>query len=328
MAERGAVIVLEEDLTCPICLAVYSKPVSLSCGHSFCKECIQGARQQQCLQGGFSCPLCSTQTDPTAELKPNIQLCSIVQKFWDAPAQEGEEESESQCEEKKESSGQQDGLIQCDFCLQKPQPAVKTCLHCEVSLCQVHLGKHSAKSLLKGHVLVEPCDERVLAERKCPQHDKLLECYCKTDSVCICILCCVSSSHKNHRIIPLEEAYSVAQSAFPKALERARRQEAALNQCIAGLLKQEEEVKTKESLKRNHLESLFKTMHQQLDNKKEKLLGTLRHYEEKQLSLIQTQIEKHKEEKNAASRDVQELEALRDQKDIPIFVKAFGDVTR
>ncbi|XP_075020280.1 E3 ubiquitin/ISG15 ligase TRIM25-like isoform X2 [Calonectris borealis] len=320
MAKPAAAAGLEEDLTCSICLGIYSNPVSLSCGHSFCKECIQEARShRQC------CPLCYAQADPVMELQPNVQLQSIVQKFLDAPTHQEEEKCEVQCEEKGESLGQQGKVILCDFCLQKPQPAMKTCLNCEASLCQAHLSKHSTKSPLKDHVLVEPCDAQVLAERKCPQHSKLLECYCKTDSACICVLCCVTSCHKHH-ITTLEDAFRNAQSDFAETLKTVKKHEALLNQSIANLLKQEEEVKTKESQWRNQLESLFERMCLQLDNKKGEALKALSRNKEQQLSQIQMQIQKHKEEKDAASRDVQELEALRDQKDLLLFIKAFAAI--
>ncbi|KAM9226557.1 tripartite motif-containing protein 6-like [Leptosomus discolor] len=319
-AEQRALAGLEEELTCPICLGITGTPMSLSCGHSFCKECIQKARSP------FSCPLRNAPAEPAAELQPNVQLRSKVQKLLDAPAPTEEEQREVPREEKEESSGQEDEVIRCDFCLQEPQPAVKTCLSCEASMCQAHLSKHSKKSPLKDHILVEPCDAQSLAERRCPQHGRLLECYCETDSVLMCVLCCVISSHKNHKIISLQEAFDQAQSVFPGTLETVKTHEAALNQSIANLLKQEEEVKTKESLRRNRLETLFKEMHLQLDNKKGRVLNMLSHSEEQQLSQIQTEIEKHKEGKDAASCDVQELEALRDQKDLLLFIKAFAAI--
>lgn len=176
-----AVTRLDMELTCAICLDTYLELVTLNCGHRICKDCIQEERPQDC------CPLCHTRADPK------------------------EERPEVQCEEKGESLGQQDGVILCDFCLQEPQPAVKTCMNCEASLCQAHLSKHSTKSPLKEHVLIEPCEAQVLAERRCPQHGKLLECYCVTDSVCICMLCCIISSHKDHKITTLEEAFGKAQ---------------------------------------------------------------------------------------------------------------------
>uniref|UniRef100_A0A8C4P3F4 RING-type domain-containing protein n=1 Tax=Dromaius novaehollandiae TaxID=8790 RepID=A0A8C4P3F4_DRONO len=138
--EFGGVSSLKDELSCPICLSVYRNPVSLSCGHSFCRECIQralGVQQQS--KASYSCPMCKSQLEPMLELQKNFQLCSIVETFL-ATTSEGKQ-GKSSPEERK--------MVLCDFCLDQPQPAVKICLTCDSSLCQVHLNKHNAKTNTK-----------------------------------------------------------------------------------------------------------------------------------------------------------------------------------
>uniref|UniRef100_A0A671WEC0 RING-type domain-containing protein n=1 Tax=Sparus aurata TaxID=8175 RepID=A0A671WEC0_SPAAU len=45
-----------------------------------------------------------------------------------------------------------------------------------------------------------------LEDRMCTKHNKLLELFCKTDQMCVCMLCSISD-HKTHDVVPLKEEY-------------------------------------------------------------------------------------------------------------------------
>ncbi|KFQ18331.1 E3 ubiquitin/ISG15 ligase TRIM25, partial [Merops nubicus] len=145
----------------------------------------------------YSCPVCKLQLGPILELQKNFQLCSIVEAFM-ATASKGQQD-EGTAKEKKE-------VVPCDFCLHPSQPAVKTCLICDASLCPAHLHKHNAKASQQDHVLVEVGAGGVVVERKCQEHGKLLECYCQDEGLYICVLCSIAGRHKGHSIITLKEA--------------------------------------------------------------------------------------------------------------------------
>uniref|UniRef100_A0A4W3GE77 E3 ubiquitin-protein ligase TRIM39-like n=1 Tax=Callorhinchus milii TaxID=7868 RepID=A0A4W3GE77_CALMI len=69
---------LRNEATCSICLEFYTDPVSLGCGHNFCRDCIL-----QCWgtgQGSVSCPQCRQQI-PQWSVRLNRTLSNIVESL-------------------------------------------------------------------------------------------------------------------------------------------------------------------------------------------------------------------------------------------------------
>ncbi|XP_040212154.1 E3 ubiquitin/ISG15 ligase TRIM25-like isoform X2 [Rana temporaria] len=174
---------LGDELSCSICLNLYTEPVSLRCGHNFCRDCIVTSLDTQEGSGVYSCPECREEYVERPTLEKNRKLCNIVENF----------RSTQQKEEKSE--------ILCTYCVDSPVGAVKTCLHCETSMCDKHLTAHN-KAV--EHVLVEPTSS--FSNKKCSIHKKLLEYYCSEDAVCLCVSCCLVGEHKGHEVELLEEA--------------------------------------------------------------------------------------------------------------------------
>ncbi|XP_078144269.1 nuclear factor 7, ovary-like isoform X2 [Centroberyx gerrardi] len=93
-----------EDLTCSICLTLFTDPVSLLCGHSFCRKCIT-----ICLSAQDQCPQCRA-TVPTEEkyfptnhiLKSLAEKAKEAEKIKKEPGNEKTEVAECLCPEHEE----------------------------------------------------------------------------------------------------------------------------------------------------------------------------------------------------------------------------------
>ncbi|KAM7162425.1 E3 ubiquitin/ISG15 ligase TRIM25-like isoform 1-T1 [Macrochelys suwanniensis] len=307
---------LEDELSCPICLCFYRNPVSLSCHHSFCKECIQKAlAAQQQAKATYSCPMCKVQLGPFLELHKNFQLCSIVEKFQ-STSSKGKQGKEKASPQGKE-------LIHCDFCLEQPHTAVKTCLTCEASLCQAHLSKHNAKAAQKAHVLVEPSDNSSLQERKCGKHGKLLECYCEDDLVFVCVMCSITGSHKGHSVITLKEEYDKELVVLSHTVTLMQENKSAMNKTLGELQKSENQLQLNKKTLNAQLSNLFKEIKAEVDQVEKKILADIQSSEKKQLSDIATLKKQTEKKRDEAAQGLQDLQMLRAQTDPFHFLREF-----
>lgn len=179
-------LLTEDLLLCPICLDVFTLPVTTSCGHNFCKSCIT---QQWTMKVPWTCPLCKMAFPERPELQVNTFINEMVAQFRQRVQQVQEAEA---------------GDVPCDLCSGTKMKALKSCLVCLVSYCETHLGPHQTVPALQRHQLIDPVED--LEGRMCLQHSKALELFCRTDQTYLCSVCTVSE-HKTHEFVPLGKEY-------------------------------------------------------------------------------------------------------------------------
>uniref|UniRef100_A0A8C5R3Y4 Uncharacterized protein n=1 Tax=Leptobrachium leishanense TaxID=445787 RepID=A0A8C5R3Y4_9ANUR len=69
---------LRDEVTCSICLSIYTDPVTLACGHSFCRICIGEVLDSQGMRRS-SCPVCWEKFKIKPELKRKlIMIMNII----------------------------------------------------------------------------------------------------------------------------------------------------------------------------------------------------------------------------------------------------------
>ncbi|XP_070696472.1 E3 ubiquitin/ISG15 ligase TRIM25-like [Pempheris klunzingeri] len=196
---------LAYELSCPICLQLYSDPVVLPCGHNYCRVCICKTtniadKRDKALP---CCPECREEYHGVDDLQKNFKLCSIVEGYRaTAPSMERQPEPEPERME-----------VFCDHCIDEHSMAVKTCLKCEVSLCSRHLQRHHEKESFRTHSLVEPQNE--LRMKDCAVHRRPFEYFCSNDMTLLCSSCFLEGHHQNHDIL----TFSVAEEEMRRALE-------------------------------------------------------------------------------------------------------------
>ncbi|XP_064820568.1 tripartite motif-containing protein 16-like [Oncorhynchus masou masou] len=186
MAQQG-VLLDQDQFCCSVCLDLLKDPVTIPCGHSYCRSCIEGCWDQDVLKGVYSCPQCRETFTSRPNLMKNNMLAELVEKLRKTGLQAAP--PPALC-----YAGP--GDVACDFCTgTRKQKALMSCLVCLASYCETHLQPHYEFPGFKKHKLVKATAQ--LQEKICSHHDKLLEVYCRTDQQCICYLCTMDE-HKGH----------------------------------------------------------------------------------------------------------------------------------
>uniref|UniRef100_A0A3Q1E9F2 Uncharacterized protein n=1 Tax=Acanthochromis polyacanthus TaxID=80966 RepID=A0A3Q1E9F2_9TELE len=180
-------LLCEEQLQCSICLEVFTEPVTIACGHNFCKACITGYRDNS---DHCQCPLCKEIFTKRPELKTNTTIWEVSDHFKGV-----KERSIS------DKSAKQNRDEACDICTLRKMKSAKFCIESLPPFCEFHLEPHHRIPGLKRHTFLD--NEVKLDDNMCKKHHVLLDMFCRMDKESVCRLC-VSEDHETHIMVPLK----------------------------------------------------------------------------------------------------------------------------
>ncbi|XP_029958554.1 E3 ubiquitin/ISG15 ligase TRIM25-like [Salarias fasciatus] len=245
--------VLQDELTCTVCLDLYRDPHLLPCGHSFCKTCLDRLKRQA-NRGRLHCPECRDSHRCDTAFQKNFKLANIADDYRvNTTALSSRELLSSSLSAAGVSA------VPCDYCLAvatetpgvstaeegasaasdsqeasaaasvAPMLAVRSCLKCEVSMCQEHVMPHLELPAFRQHPLIEPLND--FWKRRCPTHDEIFRYYRMDDRKCLCKACITEGRQVGHTV---KAPYSAT-----KDLQKFK------NYCEQRFIKLGEEIKAK-----------------------------------------------------------------------------------
>ncbi|XP_051804457.1 tripartite motif-containing protein 16-like [Acanthochromis polyacanthus] len=281
-----------EKLTCSICMDLLKDPVTTSCGHSYCRDCIK-----TCWDGGdgedgkriYCCPQCAKMFTLKPDLEKNVMLAELVEELEKTGLQAA---AADHC-----YAGAED--VSCDACTGRKMKAVKSCLVCLASYCDNHLQPHYDVAQLKKHQLVEPSDN--LQENICSLHDEVKKVFCPTDQQLICFPC-TTDDHEGHETVPA-------------AAERTKKQEVL------------EAIKVSADKTVEDSEKMFTQMIHLIQKRISDVKQQIRSQQETEVSRVEELEEKLEQEIRELERKEAELKQLSDTRDHSQFLHSYPSVS-
>ncbi|XP_078000710.1 putative E3 ubiquitin-protein ligase MID2 [Glandiceps talaboti] len=216
---------LQRELSCPICFELYSVPLLLTCGHSFCKRCLEDFQSNQeaskavkaadtAVKAGqttteagpfdaskLNCPTCrhevKLERGGLDSLVRNYLLDSIIDQYKVACVRDGKKIKH------------REEVVWCGACEGEPKKAEKSCTVCKLSYCSKCLPVfHPNRGGFATHRMVPATSSSTPGVITCPKHEgEIMKMYCISCRTPICYLCDRFGGHQNHQVSEIKTVF-------------------------------------------------------------------------------------------------------------------------
>ncbi|XP_030622118.1 tripartite motif-containing protein 16-like [Chanos chanos] len=304
----------QDPLICSVCLDLFNDPVTIPCGHSYCMSCIEGCWDQDDQRRVYSCPQCRQTFTLRPALKKSTTLAELAERLRRKRLQAA---PLAVC-----YAGP--GDVECDICTGRKLKAVKSCLVCLVSFCEIHLQPHYESPAYKKHKLVKASTR--LQDRICSQHDRLVEIYCRTDQKMICYLCTMDE-HKGHDTVSAAAERSEKQRQLGETQRKSRQRIQEREKELQELKQAMNSLRISAQTAVEDSERIFTEMIRSIERRRSEVIKQIRDKEKAELSLAEDHIKKLEREIAELRKRDTELEQLLHKEDHIHFLQSFQSLS-
>ncbi|XP_067321494.1 zinc finger protein RFP-like [Anolis sagrei] len=243
----------------------------------------------------LACPICLEYfKEPVMIISCGHHFCqSCLDQCW-----EGKEASCPQCREKV-----QEGDIKRNWQL--------------ANLVEIAKDLGSKKAEEKGKV--------------CQRHQEPLKLFCKDHEAPICVVCDRSKEHKNHQVIPVEEASKEYKDHIWNYLETLKKEREKILAYKAKTAWENQDLLEKTQREKEKAMAAFRLMHQFLEEQERNLLAKMEEVEKEISAKGEEHLARLSEELSSLSKLIQEMEEKHQQpasellQDIRSFLQGYNE---
>ncbi|XP_041714165.1 tripartite motif-containing protein 16-like [Coregonus clupeaformis] len=315
MAQQG-VLLDQDQLCCSVCLDLLKEPVTIPCGHSYCRSCIEDCWDQDVLKGVCSCPQCRETFTPRPNLRKNNMLAEVVEKLKKTGLQAAPPPALCYAVP---------GDVACDFCTgTRKQKALMSCLACLASYCETQLQPHYEYPAFKKHKLLKATAQ--LQEKICSHHDKLLEVYCRTDQQCICYQC-VMDEHKGHDTVSAAAERTEKQRQLGMSQQKVQQRFQEREKELKELQQAVESLKSSAQAAVVDSDKIFTELIRSIERRRSEVKELIRAQEKAQVSQAEGLLEQLEQEIAELRKRSTELEQLSHTEDHIHFLQSYQSLS-
>uniref|UniRef100_UPI00358F00B2 E3 ubiquitin-protein ligase TRIM7-like n=1 Tax=Myxine glutinosa TaxID=7769 RepID=UPI00358F00B2 len=265
MAFSSMTGVCADELQCDVCLQLYKEPITLPCGHSFCKVCIEQHWESREEATVCDCPNCREVFPIKPKCQKNVALAELVEKMKLVP------------------------------------------------------GVNVEKTKLVPGVNVE--------ERRCTEHGKPIQLFCKDDESLMCVMCMVGQ-HTNHEVVPVElvhdELKGVLTAKCPELSKSKQHLESQLHQ----LKRQVKQTQHSGKGIVDRMEEKRLALYQYVDKSVDLMKSSVIKRQNEKICLLEKQMDKVKEQLNSLHETNFTLKAALQDLETVSFLQGYKDVIK